>query len=272
MTYRDIVVLVDDKAGSTSLITAAVHQAQKSQALLIGVFIKPPFIYPYMGADFGTYVPGDIIQTMMDDHAAMVRKASQKAKEQFEAQADKAGLDHEWRELEGTDSQALVALARCTDLLVYPKTGITEMGYSAADITLSVGGPVLLVQRSEEATTPTKALVAWNGSREAANALRGAWPMLSGLEVSVVCVSDESQSLKSLEDHIKRHDLTPSINLIKGHDADAGEIMQKQVKALSCNLVVMGLYGRTRLQELILGGASRTLLHADDPTLLLVAH
>lgn len=272
MTYRDILVLIDDKAGSTSLTMAAVHQAQKSQALLIGVFVKPPFIYPYMGADFGTYVPGDIIQTMRDDHAAMVLKASQKAKQQFEVQASAAALDYDWRELEGTSSEALIALARCTDLLVYPKTGMAEIGYSAADITLSVGGPVLLVQRSEQSSIPTKALVAWNGSREAANALRGAWPMLTGLEVSVVCVSDESQSLKSLEDHIKRHDLTPSMKLVNGRDADAGDIMQAQVKTLNCNLVVMGLYGRTRLQEFILGGASRTLLHADDPTLLLVAH
>lgn len=272
MTYRDILVLVDDKMESTSLIMAAVHQAQRSQAMLIGVFIKPAFLYPYMGAEFGTYIPGDVIQTMMDDHAATVRKASQKAKEQFEAHATKAKLDHDWRELDGSDSNGLITLARCTDLLVYPKTGIAEMGYSAADITLSVGGPVLLVQRSEQITLPTKALVAWNASREAANALRGAWPMLTGLEVNVVCVSDEHQSLKNLEDHIKRHDLTPSMNLVSGRDADAGEIVQQQIKTLHCNLVVMGLYGRTRLQELILGGASRTLLHANDPTLLLVAH
>ena len=96
--------------------------------------------------------------------------------------------------------------------------------------------------------------------------------MLKGLEVSVVCVSDKEQSLQSLEDHIKRHDLAPSMNLVNGRDADAGEIVQEQTKTLNCNLVVMGLYGRTRLQELILGGASRRLLHADDPTLLLVAH
>ena len=272
MTYRDILVLVDDKSESTSLITAAVHQAQRSQAMLIGAFIKPAFIYPYMGSEFGTYVPGDVIQTMMDDHAATVLKASQKAKEQFEAHAAKAKLDYEWRELEGSNSDALIALARCTDLLVYPKTGIAEIGYSAADITLAVGGPVLLVQRSEQPTLPARALVAWNASREAANALRGAWPMLKGLEVSVVCVSDKEQSLQSLEDHIKRHDLVPSMNLVNGRDADAGEIVQEQTKTLNCNLVVMGLYGRTRLQELILGGASRRLLHADDPTLLLVAH
>ena len=272
MTYRDILVIVDEKVGSRSVILAAVHQAQKSKALLIGVFIKPPFIYPYMGSDFGTYIPADIIQTMMDDHAAMVLKASKAAREAFQTQSAKAGVDCEWRELDGTDRDGLITLARCTDLLVYPKAGIAEMGYSAADITLSVGGPVLLVSKSEEVLQPTKALVAWNGSREIANALRGSWPMIAGLDVKVVCVSDRAQSLDDLEQHIKRHDLVPAISRIDGHDSDAGEIIQAQIKALGCNLVVMGLYGRTRLQELILGGASRTLLHADDPTLLLVSH
>lgn len=272
MTYRDILVLVDDKPQSKSLLSAAIQQAIRCEAHLIGAFIKPPFIYPYMASEFGAYVPGDVIQTMMDDHAVLVRTTSQKAKDQFQALATEAGVHHEWRDLDGADNSELVGLARCTDLLVYPKGGMMAPGFSAADVTLSAGGPVLLVPRSTESLVVTKAVLAWNGSREVANALRGAWPILKGLELSVICVSAEQEAIKRLEQHISRHEITPHIDLLSGTDAEASELVQAQTKALGADLVVMGLYGRTRLQEFILGGVSRAMLHDDDPTLLLVAH
>ena len=38
-------------------------------------------------------------------------------------------------------------------------------------------------------------------------------------------------------------------------DASAGAIIRNQAGALGADLVVMGLYGRSRLQEMVLGGA-----------------
>ena len=43
-------------------------------------------------------------------------------------------------------------------------------------------------------------------------------------------------------------------------DAPVGVLLQRQVEATKPDLVVMGLYGRPRLQELILGGVSRHML------------
>ena len=57
----------------------------------------------------------------------------------------------------------------------------------------------------------------------------------------------------------------------RSHDASAGEIMGAQVKALDIDAVVMGVYGRNRLQELVLSGVSHDLV-SDPPTSLLISH
>ena len=272
MSYHDILVLTDDSPDAVALIQAGVEAAARSGANLTGVFIKHPFIYPYVGAEFGAYLPSDVIQSLIDDHVASVLAASNLAKDRFQERTKAAGVTAEWLELDGTDAHDLVARARCADLLVYPKAGLPGPGFTAAEITMAVGGPVLLVARSKSPAKPIqRALLAWNGSREAANALRGAWPLLDGLmELTVLIVGpDHSQALRR---HIQNHGLTPNIIVHPSKDAEADTILHSQIKAMEADLVIMGLYGRTRLQEFILGGVSRTMLRDTEPTLLLVAH
>ena len=48
-------------------------------------------------------------------------------------------------------------------------------------------------------------------------------------------------------------------------------LIERQAKAIGADLIVMGLYGHARLQEFVLGGASRAMLHGAS-TPLLVAH
>lgn len=47
--------------------------------------------------------------------------------------------------------------------------------------------------------------------------------------------------------------------------------LRKQIKALDADLLVMGLYGRPRLEEIVLGGVSHDLLR-DLPCAVLASH
>jgi nucleotide-binding universal stress UspA family protein len=44
-------------------------------------------------------------------------------------------------------------------------------------------------------------------------------------------------------------------------DHDAGEAVLAGADAFSADLLVMGAYGRSRMRELVLGGATRHVLH-----------
>jgi nucleotide-binding universal stress UspA family protein len=54
-------------------------------------------------------------------------------------------------------------------------------------------------------------------------------------------------------------------------DQPVGEVLLREAHHLDADMIVMGLYGHSRLREVVLGGASRHLLqHARLP--LLVSH
>ena len=46
----------------------------------------------------------------------------------------------------------------------------------------------------------------------------------------------------------------------RGTDIDAGNLLLSRAADLDADLMVMGGYGHSRMQELILGGATRTVL------------
>ena len=43
-------------------------------------------------------------------------------------------------------------------------------------------------------------------------------------------------------------------------DADVGAVILSRAADLGADLIVMGIYGHSRMREMVLGGASRTLL------------
>jgi nucleotide-binding universal stress UspA family protein len=48
----------------------------------------------------------------------------------------------------------------------------------------------------------------------------------------------------------------------RGTDIDAGNLLLSRAADMDVNLIVMGAYGHSRMQELILGGATRTILQS----------
>ena len=112
MAYRDIMVILDNHDADVACLSAAVLVAKASKACLVGAFLTQPFVYPYIGADFGAYVPSDVIQKLADDHAAQQKTASHQTKKRFDAAVSEAGLTGEWAELELGRPADLYAKAR----------------------------------------------------------------------------------------------------------------------------------------------------------------
>ncbi len=272
MTYRDIMVILDNHDTDRACLSAAILVAKASKACLVGTFVTQPFVYPYIGADFGAYVPSDVIQKLADDHAEQQKTASHHAKKQFDAAVSAAGLTGEWAELELSAPAKVYAKARLCDLVVFPKAGMAHLGLTPEALVMATAGPVLLVPGTQPLTSlGQKILLAWNDSRESANALRGAMPLihLAG-HLRIVCVGEDKTH--ALRQHLHRHQI--DINVAAHPQKDLGPeiILNQEAAAMQADLVVMGLYGHNRLEEFILGGVSRALLSDKDPKVLLVAH
>ncbi|HMP62774.1 MAG TPA: universal stress protein, partial [Phenylobacterium sp.] len=76
---------------------------------------------------------------------------------------------------------------------------------------------------------------------------------------------------RMLQRLIERHGYRADLILDRSADVDAESVILRQVGLQRADLLVMGLYGRPRLQELILGGVSRRMM-SEAPIPILVAH
>ena len=262
MTYRTILAYADAEPQATVRLQIAASIAARTGAALDGVFVTPPFIPPVGGIDGAGFVPPDTIQLMLDGHLEYVRQAAQTARTKFEAAAGEAGARAEWAMLGDETALGFVAMARASDLVVFPKSGIPHPPLSPAELAREARAPIVLVPKTPRSHEPCRrVLVAWNGSREAAGALRGAWPVLEAAErVEVLMVDPPPEAEAFLGQRFERRGIEPRIAIDRSSDAKAGELIRSHAEDLVADLVVMGLYGHTRLREMILGGASKTML------------
>jgi nucleotide-binding universal stress UspA family protein len=278
MTFRDILVQVNETPASRPRATAAAEIAKRSGGVVTGVYLRSEFLNDIMATEVLAYMSPLDIDALLKDHAKAVGAAAEAAREIFENAAAEAGVTSNWLTIGGDDEQSLITCARRANLVVLPPVVTVTTArwkYPAANLAMAVGGPVLVV--GEDGCAPDfgrRVLVAWNGSRESARALRDAWSVLRAAErVDVVIVSlagdDGPDGL--LQRHLERHDCKATIILDPGKDEVASEVLRRQAAELGSDLLVMGLFGRPRVQEMVLGGVSREMLAA-PPIPLLISH
>jgi nucleotide-binding universal stress UspA family protein len=265
MTYRTILVYADAEPEAPARLRIAASVAACTGATLDGVFVKPLFIPPPVGMGEAGVLPPATLQLMLDSHLEFVNRAAETARTNFQSAAEDAGARAEWTVIEDGTVLGLVGMARCSDLTVFPKGGIANPVLSPAEFARDVGGAVILVPKTPGSDEPgRRVLVAWNGSREAASALRGAWPILEVAgRVEVLMVDPPPEAEAFLGERLKRRGVKAKIVIDRSADAKAGEVIHGHAETLDADLVVMGLYGHARLSEIILGGASKTMLGQD---------
>ena len=133
----------------------------------------------------------------------------------------------------------------------------------AVQLALS-GHSVLIVPRSW--TSPQfgrRALVAWNGSAQAAAAVRKALPLLRRAELVSVLIGHSRASFPAtmrppkldIVDYLNHQGVSADARGLSDSDADAGAAILKAAAESGADLIVMGAFGRSRFKEWILAGA-----------------
>lgn len=174
---------------------------------------------------------------------------------------------------------ALSNSAALADLVVVSQEG-AEVGLTrelVGQALLADRAPVL-VARGDPERLSEPAVIAWDGSSQAGRAVRAALPLLAmagGIHV-VQCVTGlDRQAADSgidlLNAYLKLHGVGEGVAaLVEG--ADEGAALIAAAKAKHAGIFVAGAWGRSRLQETVFGGATRTFLRSKDGPSLLLAH
>jgi nucleotide-binding universal stress UspA family protein len=164
--------------------------------------------------------------------------------------------------------------ARYADLVVAGQPEADDEGDLrglADELVFSAGRPVLFVPYAGRFPALGKrVLVAWDAGREAARAVTDALPLLQRAEAVEVCAFDpEKRARKHGEQpgadvglYLARHGVKVTVARQSGAGYDVGAQILSRAADVGADLVVMGAYGHARVREMVLGGATRTLLEA----------
>jgi nucleotide-binding universal stress UspA family protein len=169
---------------------------------------------------------------------------------------------------EASPLSGLVEQALFADLLVMGQHDAAQPWLAGTpvdfveSVLLSGGRPALVlpfVGRFE--TVGERVLLAWKPTREAAQALAAALPLLRGARtLHVVGASDDERP--RLATFLARHGVAATPRHHAPLEGNAGELLLSLASEFDADLLVMGCYGHSRAREWVLGGATRTMLRS----------
>lgn len=279
MSYKTILVHVDESAHASERIKIAAAIAMTQDAHLIGTAMTGASRY--------------LVQTRMlveldpnlRTHLDFLRQRARRGLEDFEASAQKLGLPSFEKRLVDDEAGGGICLqARYADLIVIGQHDPNEispvtMPDFAQYVMLNSGRPVLLVPYAGRFDTiGNRVLVAWNGSMEATRAITSAMPLLKRAPMVDVAVFNPNaeplahgpQPGADMGLYLARHGIRVNV-LQRQTSQETGSALLALARELNSDLVIMGGYGHNRFREILLGGVTRTVL--DEMTIpVLMSH
>jgi nucleotide-binding universal stress UspA family protein len=275
MSFKTITVHLDDGRRCAMRIALAADLAMRFEGRLVGV--APTGIADVI-LTLNSAVPDGVEVVALS--TAHLRKRAETMAQAFEAQCKALGIAAESRLIVDEAIDATVEQGRCSDLIVVGQTDRNDTADGLAfdfpqQVLLHAGTPVLVVPYAGVfPSVGDEVLVAWKGTREAANSLRCALPLLrTAKRVSLVEIGEVRQpavdddSLERAASWLESHGVAcrahREIDL-----GGVGEQLLSRAAEIGADLIVSGGYGHSRLREWVLGGVTRHLLeHMTVPTL-----
>ena len=269
--FRSVVTFLDGDARFAERLGTAIEIARAEDAHLTVLTIRydqsiPPYAY-------------------VDAVGASLKDALESAREEAEARAVRAedtisgaGIRGEvircvtpHRDIE----REVASVARFADLaIVAPPYGDDALGTAPAildGVLYDSDTSALVIPDDVKSLEAGTVLVAWDGSRQALKAVKGALPLLRRADKVEICIFDAKRDVpgEALAAMLARYGVkVETAALPKPADSISAAIAQR-AQHIGAGLVVMGAYGHSRFRESVIGGVTRETLHKVKMPLLL---
>jgi nucleotide-binding universal stress UspA family protein len=271
MTYRDILAHVRPY-GSLEPVEVALRLGGRFDARVTGLYALQDI------ARFRRILAenSDPLRQLIERDQESATEAEQRVR----ALAEREGVDFDWLAGEGDAAELIAIVGRLRDLVVVGKTEPGEsFGVIERMITAPTGRPVLVVPSTGPfLDVGQTVLIAWNGSAQAADAVMRGMPFITAAKRVVVLEGSEHRERLpvtapkpplDLNAYLKRHGIEAETARTDATGADVGMAILDAARKVGADLVVMGAFGRSRLREWVLGGATRAVLdHMHVPVLM----
>jgi nucleotide-binding universal stress UspA family protein len=271
MDFKTILVNLNHEARAQEMIAAAAAIARRSEAHVIGLYVMPPVLVP---ADMIMPMGPEVYTEQIAAHKAQAKRIETA----FERLTRGEPFVAEWR-LHGDPgftydpiANGVIEEARSAELVIVSQGtgagGGPMLAELAERVGLESGRPVLVVPTEWQPREYGRDItIAWNDTRESARAAFDALPLLERANrVRLITVGQKKQNGRNtvpaseLAATLARHGLDVEVNTFGSESRHTGDTILSQVTADGSDLLVMGIYGHSRLREFVLGGATRDVL------------
>ena len=280
-SIKTILLHILDDEFHDQRIASALSLARACSAHLSCLHVTP--IEAYVAFDkFGGIL-------VMNDEMRAVDERDFGLRKRVEERLSREDVSWDYEQVTGNVASTLVARAALADLLITARAP-PHHEYVAPAIGF-LGGllhrsrtPLFIPAFQQEAFNPAGlAIVAWDGSFEAANAVRSALGLLTlAGEVRILEISEQRESSRKsfpateVLEYLSRHGIHAQLKVeqpVAGSPTQdvVSNMLVAEALGAGADYIVMGGYSHTRVAEYVFGGVTRSLLKG-CPMPLVIAH
>jgi nucleotide-binding universal stress UspA family protein len=256
---KNVLVLIHDDPGQESRLQVAldVTRALDGHLRCLDVSIVPETVTDYVDMGGGA-LP-------LNDEEASERR--NRARTETRLQAEDVRFD--WVDCTGDLARSLADASALADLVVInrelPDIRFPDMLLLADDLLGTIDKPILAVPREARGLNVFgRALVAWDGSADAEDALQAATPLLANAASVTLLYADDGSIGVPVEDaarYLARHGVPTLVDASQDVMRRPADTILEAASFTRADYVVMGAYGHSRLRETLFGGVTKRMLH-----------
>ena len=202
----------------------------------------------------------------------------------FDAAANRFGVRNE-QKLSRLSAAEIPAhfwrAARLKDLSIVPvKSHGGQSEKIVEGLIFESGRPILICPEefaADLAVAFDKVVIAWDHTAPAARAVADALPMLqAAASVRIVTATDqetpaELESGAAVARHLAEHGIAATFEAVPIGGSSVGKVFEAYVKTKAVDLLIMGAYRHSRLNEIVWGGMTKTII-ARPPSWVMMSH
>lgn len=292
MTFKTILAPVSGAAGSERVLDTALSLARHfgAHVEVLHVSSDPRDAVPLVGEGMSGAMVEEIVQLAEKEMSGRARAARNLYDDRLAkapipvistrptpAQATGGTPSVSWRQEVGREDEVVAVRGRIFDLVVVGRPGgdadqPSETTLEAA--LLESGRPIVVAPPTAGGSIGLRVAVAWNGAAESARAVMASRPFLIRADSVHLLVGDESDEnearAEDLVEVLAWHSVPATVHRFRSDGKGIGAALLSQATALNADMMVMGGYGRSRLRQLIFGGATSHVIYAAGMPLFMI--
>jgi nucleotide-binding universal stress UspA family protein len=269
-----LAVIGDGNAGS--VLEAALMVARRYNSHIVGLHSLTTEYAVVFGGEMGFSISSEVDRTLEREGHERRDQARHLFRDFMTAHgvpieppaAGYVGPTASWREEDGRQNAIVGMSGRIFDLILVeqPEKLASIAEATLEDALFESGRPVLMVPKAIGARLGDTIAIAWNGSTETALTVAVSMPLLKQARQVVVVTAlaqdmpEPGPSGEELVRNLEGHGLSVSLRNAVGRQKPQGESFLKEAMAAGADLMLKGAYTRSRLRQMIFGGATRHII------------